>query len=128
MKKIVFISGIWNIGLGAGLLVPALYGAIGMRIPDPFWGWLLCAFLWYTAAVLITASKDLKRYGSLVYHEGFLRFAAAALLLTIGPSVLGWPAWFIGSTDLAWGLIYTFGLPRFLGTTHKKLLFDDSGA
>jgi hypothetical protein len=58
--------------------------------------------------------------------EGFLRYAAAALLLTIGPGVIGWPAWFIGSTDLGWGLTYTFGLPRSLGTTHKKLLFDVS--
>ena len=125
MKRIVFISGIWNIALGAGLLVPSIYEAIGMRIPDPFWGWILCAFLWHTSAVLISASKDLKRRGSFVYWEGLLRYAAAALLLTIGPGVIGWPAWFIGITDLAWGLTYTYGLPRALGTTHKKLLFDD---
>jgi uncharacterized membrane protein len=43
MPRIVFISGVWNIALGAGLLVPALYEAIGMLI-GPFWGWILCAF------------------------------------------------------------------------------------
>lgn len=71
------------------------------------------------------AARDLERRGSFVYWEAFLRFAAAALLLTIGPSVLGWAAWFIGVTDLAWGLIYVCGLPRSLGISHKKLFLDD---
>jgi hypothetical protein len=124
MKKIVFVSGVWNFVLGAGLLVPALYGSIGMRIPHPFWGWLICGFLWFTSAVLIMASRDLWRHGSLVYWEAFLRYAAAGLLLTIGSGVMGWPAWFIGITDLAWGLSYTFGLPRALNTSHRKLLLD----
>jgi hypothetical protein len=124
MKKIVFASGIWNFLLGAGLLVPALTQTIGMRIPHPFWGWLSCGFLWNTSAVLILASRDLKRRGSFVYWEAFLRYVAAALLLTIGPEAFGWPAWFIGITDLAWGLIYTFGLPDALKTSHAKLFFD----
>ena len=125
MDRIVFISGIWNIVLGAGLLVPAIYEAVGMHIPNPFWGWILCGFLWFTSAVLLLAAKDLKQRGSFVYWEGILRLIAGTLLLTIGPLALGWPAWFIGGTDLAWALIYAFGLPRSLGTTHKKLLLDD---
>lgn len=124
MKKLVFVSGIWNFALGAGLLVPAIAEGIGMRIPHPFWGWLVCGFLWFTSAVLIMASRDLKRRASFVYWEAFLRYIAAALLLTIGPEVFGWPSWFIGITDLTWGLLYTFGLPVALNTSHAKLLLD----
>jgi hypothetical protein len=124
MKMIVFVSGIWNFVLGAGLLAPPLYRSIGMRIPHPFWGWMLCGFLWFTSAVLIMASRDLGRRGSLVYWEAFLRYIAAALLLTIGSGVIGWPAWFIGVADLAWGLIYTFGLPGALNTSHRRLFLD----
>lgn len=127
MRKLVFASGLWNFFLGAGLLVPWMYGAIGMRIPHPLWGWLLGAFLWFTAAVLIMASRDLRRRASFVYWEGLLRYLAGALLLTIGPGVLGWPAWFIGATELVWGLVYTFGLPGALSTTHTKLFLDSIG-
>ncbi len=127
MKRIVFLAGLWNLLLGAGLLSPALHGAIGMRIPHPFWGWLLFAFLSYTGVVLVMASRDLPRRAPLVYWEAFLRYVAAALLLTVGPDVIGWPAWFIGLTDLAWGLTFTIGLPRALDISHSKLLLDSTG-
>ena len=124
MKKLVFLSGAWNAVLGAGLVVPALAARIGLRLPHPFWAWLSAAFLWFTAAVLILAARDLRTRASFVYWEAFLRYGAAALLLTIGPAVVGWPAWVLGATDLAWGLSYTFGLPRALQTTHRRLFLD----
>ena len=124
MKKVVFASGIWNVLLGLLLVSPAFYTCLCIRIPHPFWGWMLTAFLWYTGAVLILASRDLKRRAALVYWESFLRYGAAALFLSIGYGVVGWSAWVLGATDLAWGMIYMFGLPRALGATHKQLFLD----
>ncbi|HTX64541.1 MAG TPA: hypothetical protein VMD31_02105 [Opitutaceae bacterium] len=128
MKSLVIVSGVWNALLGAGLVLAPLAAQIGLRLPPPFWAWLSAGFLWFTAAVLILAARDLRTRAAFVYWEAFLRYLAAALLLTIGPAVLGWPAWVLGATDLAWGLSYTFGLPRALHTTHGRLLRDDLAA
>jgi hypothetical protein len=124
MRKVVLASAVWNASLGAFLLLPAVYRPFGLRVPHPFWGWALCAFIWYTAAVLVIACRDLPRRASLVYWEAILRFVAAALLFTVGAGVIGWIAWFVGATDILWGLAYTFGLPRALNTTHAALLLD----
>jgi hypothetical protein len=105
-------------------LVPAFYRRIGVDIAEPFWGWCLAAFIFFTAAVLIMASRDLQRRASLVYWEAFLRFASAALLLSIGLGIIGWMAWVVGITDILWGLIYVFGLPSALQVSHRSLLLD----
>ena len=124
MRKLVLASGLWNAGVGASLLVPAFYRRVGVDIAEPFWGWSLAAFIFFTAAVLIMASRDLERRASMVYWEALLRFASAALLLSIGRDIIGWMAWLIGITDILWALVYTFGLPRALQVSHRALLLD----
>ncbi|HXO18499.1 MAG TPA: hypothetical protein VOA87_01095 [Thermoanaerobaculia bacterium] len=125
MRKIVIASGVWNLGLGALMLCPALDRAIWLWLPNPFWGYLLCAFLWFTSVVLFLAARNLRARASFVYWEAFLRYAAAILMLTIGPAQIGPWAYFVGITDALWGLSYTFGLPCFLETTHRALLCDE---
>lgn len=124
MRKLVALSGWYNVFLGAALLVPGIYTAIGIKVPHIFWGWLVAAFLWFTSAALILAARDLRRRASIVYWEAFLRFAAAGLMLTWGPEQFGCPAWFVGIVDFLWGCSYIFGLPKALNTSHAALFFD----
>lgn len=124
MRKIVAASGVYNIFLGAALLVPAIYTKIGILVPHIYWGWLVASFLWFTSAALILSARDLRRRGSFVYWEAFLRYAAAGLMLTWGPEQFGCPAYFVGIVDFCWGLSYMFGLPKALNTTHAALFFD----
>ena len=95
---------------------------------QPLWGWLLCGFLLYTAAVLIIGGQDIGKYGSLVVHERLLRFIAAALLI---PAALfygyGWLALVTGITDAVWGIVYWTVVPRQTGRSLINLIFDRGG-
>ena len=125
MRKFVFWSGAYNAGLALFLLFPPLYRGLGLNIPAPLWGWLLAGFLGFTSAVLILASRDLRRRASLVYWESLLRYIAALLLIPAGLfGDLGLIAVPLGLTDLAIGLIYMIGLPKELAVSHQALLYD----
>ena len=125
MTKFVFWSGVSNVGLGLVLTCPALYRALGLNIPVPFWGWLVGGFLAYTGAVLILSSRDLRRRASFVYWESILRYVAALLLIPAGLfGDLGLIAVPLGLGDLAIGLVYMFGLPKETGLSHRALFFD----
>lgn len=128
MRQFVFWSGVYNAGLAVFLLFPPLYRALGLNIPAPLWGWLLAGFLGYTSAVLILASRDLRRRASLVYWESLLRYIAALLLIPAGLFVdLGLIAVPLGLGDLIIGLVYMYGLPRELVVSHRDLLCDRLG-
>ena len=125
MRQFVFWSGVYNAGLALFLLFPPLYRTLGLNIPAPLWGWLLAGFLGYTSAVLILASRDLRRRASLVYWESLLRYIAALLLVSAGLfGDLGLIAVPLGFGDLAIGLVYMFGLPKVLLISHRDLLCD----
>jgi hypothetical protein len=66
MVRFVFWSGVYNVGLGLILAFPPLYRAVGINVPTPFWGWLVASFLAYSGAVLLLASRDLRRRASFV--------------------------------------------------------------
>lgn len=128
MNKFVYWSGVYNAGLAATLTFPPVYQTLGLNIPEPLWGWLTAGFLAYTSAVLILSSRDLPRRASLVYWESFLRYIAALLLIPAGLfGDLGLIAVPLGLGDLAIGLVYMFGLPKFLGVSHYQLLCDRVG-
>lgn len=128
MRQFVFWSGAYNAGLALFLLFPPLYLAFGLNIPAPLWGWLLAAFLGFTSAVLILASRNLRTRFSLVYWESLLRYIAALLLIPAGLfGDLGLIAVPLGLGDLAIGLVYMFGLPKELGLPHSALLWDRCG-
>jgi len=125
MRQFVFWSGVYNAGLALFLLFPPLYRTLGLNIPAPLWGWLLAGFLGFTSAVLILASRDLRRRASLVYWESLLRYIAALLLVPSGLfGDLGLIAVPLGLGDLAIGLVYMFGLPKELGLSHRFLFCD----
>ena len=44
--RLVFWSGIWNIGLGLTLVAPPAAQLLGVQIPNPFWPLLVAGFLW----------------------------------------------------------------------------------
>jgi len=125
MMAFVYWSGVYNAGLALFLLFPPLYLAFGLNIPAPLWGWLLAGFLGFTSAVLILASRDLRRRASLVYWEAILRYIAALLLVPAGLfGDLGLIAVPLGLGDLAIGLVYMICLPKELALFHSALLCD----
>jgi len=125
MTPFIFWSGVYNAGLAIFLLFPPLYRELGMNICDPVWGWLIAGFLGFTSAVLILASRDLRRRATFVYWESLLRYIAALVLIPAGLfSDLGLITVPLGLGDLAIGLVYMFGLPKELGVSHRALLTD----
>lgn len=123
--RLVYWSGIWNIGLGIILITPPINQFLGMQIPNPFWPWVAAAFLWYTSAVLILSSRDVKLFTSFIYWEALLRFLAVLILIAYGFTYLGVLATVLFAiTDFAWGIFYVIGLPRVTGRTHASILLD----
>ena len=123
--RVVFWSGIWNVGLGLILITPPITEILGVHIPNPLWPWIVAAFLWYTSATLIVSSRDVQKFASIIYWEALLRFAAVVVLIAYGFKYLGvLPTVLFGVTDFAWGVIYIVGLQRVVGRSHASLLLN----
>ena len=124
-ERVVFWSGIWNIGLGLILITPPIREFLGLQVPNPFWPWVVAAFLWYTAATLILSSRDVRIFASVIYWEALLRFASVSLLVAYGFTYVGVvPTVLFAVTDFVWGLMYLIGLRRVTGRSQASLLFD----
>lgn len=124
-NRAVFWSGIWNVGLGIILVTPPIREFLGVRIPNPFWPWIVAAFLWYTSATLILSSRDVQNFASIIYWEALLRFAAVIVLIAYGLTYVGvLPSLLFAATDLAWGLILIVGSQQLSGRSHASLLLD----
>ena len=124
-ERVVFWSGIWNIGLGLILITPPIREFLGLQVPNPFWPWVVAAFLWYTAATLILSSRDVRIFASVIYWEALLRFASVSLLVAYGFTYVGVvPTVLFAVTDFVWGLMYLIGLRRVTGRSQTSLLFD----
>ncbi len=105
--------GIYNLMLGLGVATPLVTELLGMNICDYALGLLITAFLIFTAAVQVIASRDLKTYGWLIFWEGILRWMAAALLIPYGFfGHLGTVAGLIGAGDLVIGFVFLIILPK----------------
>lgn len=123
--RVVFWSGVWNVGLGLILVTPPITELLGLQIPNPFWPCIVAAFLWYTSATLILSSRDVQIFASVIYWEALLRFAAVGLLIAYGFKYLGvLPTVLFAVSDFAWGVIYIIGLQRVLGRSHASLLLN----
>ena len=124
--RVIFWSGVWNVGLGLILVTPPVREFLGLQIPNPFWPSIVAAFLWYTAATLILSSRDIQVFASIVYWEALLRFAAVGLLVAYGFTYVGvLPTVLFAITDFAWGLVYIVGLHRLLRRSHASLLLNN---
>jgi hypothetical protein len=123
--RVVFWSGVWNVGLGLILITPPITKFLGLQIPNPFWPCIVAAFLWYTSATLILSSRDVQIFASVIYWEALLRFAAVGLLIAYGFKYLGvLPTVLFAVSDFAWGVTYIVGLQRVLGRSHASLLLN----
>ena len=107
------------------LITPPIREFLGLQVPNPFWPWIVAAFLWYTAATLILSSRDVRIFASVIYWEALLRFAAVALLIAYGFTYIGVvPTILFAVTDFVWGVAYLVGLQRVTGRSHASLLSD----
>jgi hypothetical protein len=123
--RAVFWSGMWNVGLGVILITPPITRFLGVHIPNPFWPWIVAAFLWYTSATLILSSRDIQNFASIIYWEAILRFAAVAVLIAYGFKYIGvLPTALFAVGDLAWGVILLVGLQRVTARSQASLLLN----
>jgi hypothetical protein len=124
-SRVVLWSGLWNVGLGLILVTPPIREFLGVRIPNPFWPWIVAAFLWYTSATLILSARDVQKFASIIYWEGLLRLAAVIVLIAYGFTYVGiLPSLLFAATDFAWGIILIVGLRRLTGRSHSSLAID----
>jgi hypothetical protein len=123
--RAVFWSGLWNVGLGLILVTPPVREFLGVHIPNPFWPWIVAAFLWYTSATLILSSRDIQNFASIIYWEAILRFAAVVILVAYGFKYVGvLPTALFAVGDFAWGVILLVGLQRVTGRSQASLLLN----
>src|SRR4029078_2935791 len=118
-ERMVFWSGIWNVGLGLILITPPIREFLGLQVPNPFWPCIVAVFLWYTAATLIQSSRNVQIFASVIYWEAMLRFAAVGFLVAyVFTYVAVVPPVLFAVTDFVWGLVYLLGLRRVTGRSH----------
>ncbi|MCG8588126.1 MAG: hypothetical protein MJE66_02455 [Proteobacteria bacterium] len=125
-------SGQANFVAVAGLVLFALlHPLVGIEIPF-IWAALMiltAALLAYASIVVIIASRDLDRYGSLLIYEALLRFAAAGLLFVVTFFVGWWGilTFLAGLGDLVWAVRYCTMVPQATGRSVQQLLtFSES--
>ena len=126
MKKFVFWTGVYNIVLGLGFLVPPLVDLLQVPAPEAgFWVRLPAIIVTYLGVLLVICSRKLRERASIVFWEGILRIVLFLLLAGYGFfGGLGIAMALVGVVDLAIGLVYVFGLPRSLDVKSGDLLMD----
>ena len=128
MKKFVFWTGVYNIVLGLGFLLPPLVDFLQVPVPEAgVWVRLPATMVIYLGVLLILCSRNLRARASIVYWEGILRIGLFLLLAGYGFfGGLGIAMALVGIVDLVIGLVYVVGLPRSLGVTGGQLLMDSA--
>ena len=126
MPKFIFWTGVYNIVLGLGFLLPPLVEFL--QVPAPasgFWVRLPATIVIYLGIMLVICSKKLRERASIVYWEGILRVALFLLLAGYGFfGGIGFAMALVGIVDLVIGLGYVLGLPRSLEVRAGDLLMD----
>jgi hypothetical protein len=126
MQKFVFWTGVYNIVLGLGFLLPPLVEFL--QVPAPasgFWVRLPATITIYLGIMLVVCSRKLRERASIVYWEGILRIVLFFLLAGYGFfGGIGFAMALVGIVDLVIGLGYVLGLPRFLEIRAGDLLMD----
>ena len=126
MRRFVFWTGIYNIVLASGFLIPGFARSLGIQLPGSnVWLWLPAVLVIYLGLLLVLCSRKLEARAALVYWEGVLRVFVGLLLVGFGFwTDLGIMAGIVGIVDLLIGLGYLIGLPRALNRSVPSLLLD----
>jgi len=126
MKKFVFWTGVYNIVLGLGFLLPPLVDFLQVPAPESgVWVRLPAIMVIFLGILLVICSRNLRARAPIVYWEGILRIVLFLLLAGYGFfGGLGIAMAFVGIVDLLIGLGYIFGLPRALNVKAGELLLD----
>lgn len=123
LSNFVFIAGIYNFLLAMGLTIPFVTELLKMNICDYALSLLIAALLIFTAVVQVFASRDLQKFGWLIYWEGILRWMAAAILITYGFfGHLGIVTGILGLGDFVIGFVFLVLLPNTISKSHGDLL------
>jgi hypothetical protein len=127
MKKFVYWTGVYNIVLGLGFLLPPLVDFLQVSAPESgFWVRLPAIMVIFLGILLVICSRDLRARASIVYWEGILRIVLALLLVGYGFfGGIGVAMAIVGIVDLLIGLVYVIGLPQSLQVKHAELLADN---
>jgi hypothetical protein len=119
-KKFVLITGLLNLPIGVGVIVPVLIDPNPTTfIPTV----CLAAFLWFTGAALVWAAQDLNSRAPLVVWGGLVRLTAVASVayaLTIG--TVPDAQVMISGMDLIVALVYILGITKYAGIPFTSLL------
>lgn len=128
MKRFVFWTGVYNIVLGLGFLLPPMVDFLKVPVPDSgIWVQLPAIIVIYLGIVLILCSRSLRTRAAIVCWEGILRIIVFFLLAGYGFfGGLGINMALVGIVDLIVGLIYIIGLPKSLGIKGAQLLIDSA--
>ncbi|MFQ5899039.1 MAG: hypothetical protein ACE5JN_12460 [Candidatus Methylomirabilia bacterium] len=126
MAAFVFWTGIYNIVAAISFFFPRFLHMLRIQTPGSvFWTELIAVVVIYLGIVLILCSRKLAARASIVYWEGYTRVMAFLLMAWFGFfGGIGFLVGILGIIDLVFGLVYIFGLPSALNTTHGKLLLD----
>jgi hypothetical protein len=123
LSRLILVSGFWNLILSLYIFANGI-AALEHDIQDAYFDFFMSLFLSFTSAALIISSRDLARRASIVFWEGYLRFAAGILLVTLGMKIIGNIAIALSMIDILWGIIYQVGLCRALKKSYSDLLLD----
>ena len=122
LRSFVFYTGLYNAGLATALLFPAFsFGLLGLELHYPG-NIMIAGFLYFTVALLIYCSRDVKKYATIIYYEGLLRLGEAAIMFHAAFNDGGFMFFFAAIGDLLIGLTYMIQLNRQTGNSHLDLL------
>jgi len=123
-SRFLILTALYNGVLGGLLLSNTVRDFLGVDIIYPG-NQMIAGFLWFTTAVLIISSTDIKRYASIIYYEAYLRFfAATVLLIAVSYYDFGIMLGLVAVGDVLIGVYYLAVLIRETGYSHYQLIMN----
>ncbi|MFY0642427.1 MAG: hypothetical protein JXR16_15335 [Bermanella sp.] len=123
-SRFLVLTALYNGVLGGLLLSNTVRDFLGVDIIYPG-NQMIAGFLWFTMAVLLISSTDIKRYASIIYYESYLRFfAAAVLLVAFIVYDFGMILGLVAVGDIMIGFYYIISVKKETGYDHYQLLMN----
>lgn len=122
LSKFLVLTAFYNGLLGVALLSDFLRELLGVQLVYPG-NQMIAGFLWFTTAVLLVSSGNIKRFASIIYYEACLRFfAAVVLLVAVLNYDFGVMLGLVALGDIVIGAYYIMRLRKETCYGHKQLL------